>query len=326
MTESHVLCAYSFKDPTKPVELKVREAALELKNEGLCWVHIDVNNPKTATWLKKEVKYLDQIILDALLADETRPRVTEYGNGALIILRGVNLNDNAKPEDMVAVRMWIDSDRIITMQRRSVKGIKDIESQIKAGKSFLNAGEFLAQLCYELSDHLQPVVDDLEDTTGELEEKILDKIFDEALREDVITIKKQIITLKRHMSPQKEVINRLRNWNQNWISETDKRNLQENYEHISRYIEDLDELKERSSVVHEELANSVSRKLNKNMYVLSVITAIFMPLNFIASMFGMNVGGIPLNTNESGFWIISGTLTTLVFIQLMISSNLWRKN
>lgn len=326
MTESHILCAYSFKNPEKPIELKVKEAALSLKNEGLCWVHLDVNNPKTSYWLKKEVSYLDQIVIDALLADETRPRITEYKDGAIIILRGVNLKSDSEPEDMVSIRMWVDSGRIITMQRRNIKGIHDIEARIKSEKSFKDAGEFVAELCCELFGHLQSVIDNLDDRTVDIEEKILDKPHSNILRENVITAKKQIIMIRRHIAPQKDVINRLKNCQQNWLAETDRRSLQESYENLSRYIDDLDEINERAQVVHDEMANSINRKLNKNMYVLSVIAAIFMPLNFIASLFGMNVGGVPLGDNNQGFWLVSGILTALIIIQLIISSNIWRKN
>jgi zinc transporter len=316
---NHILLAYNFNNEGGGELIKNQEVGVELENKGLAWVHLDANSKKTPIWLKKEVAYLDQIIIDALLADETRPRLAEFENGSLIILRGVNLDKNSKPEDMVSIRMWIDDQRIITMQKRDIKGIKDIEEQIKNGKGPKTSGEFLAALCCELSDHLQLVIDDLSEIAGDIEEKILDKVFDEALREDVITVKKQAIMLKKHIAPQKDVVSRLKNCQQSWLTELDRRHLQENYENIARYLEDLDEIKERSQVVHEELANSISRKLNKNMYVLSVITAVFMPLTFITGLFGMNVGGIPFSGSQLGFWSISGTLLTLIALQVIWS-------
>jgi len=65
----------------------------KIKSEALTWVHLDADQNETEAWLKKEVDYLDQIIIDALLADETRPRMLEFESGALMILRGVNLNE-----------------------------------------------------------------------------------------------------------------------------------------------------------------------------------------------------------------------------------------
>lgn len=321
MSESyhHILLAYNFNGDGTAQHLKHKEVGVELANEGLAWVHLDANNPKTAAWLKKEVSYLDQIIIDALLADETRPRLAEFENGALIILRGVNLNENAKPEDMVSIRLWIDSQRIITLQKRNIKGVREIEDFFKQGKGPNTAGEFLSTLCCLMIDHLQSFIDNLKDTTDEVEEKTLDKIFDEALREDIITIKKQAIMFRRHIAPQKEVLNKLVSCKQNWLTSLDKRRLQENYEDISRYIEVLDEIRERSQVVHDELANSITRKLNKNMYILSLIAAIFMPLTFVTGLFGMNVGGIPFNNYQVGFYLVSGSLCLLAVLQLVVS-------
>ncbi len=319
---NHILLAYNFNGEGGGNPIKNQEVGVELENEGLAWVHLDANSKKTSSWLKREVDYLDQIIIDALLADETRPRLEEFDNGSLIILRGVNLDDNSKPEDMVSIRMWIDDQRIITLQKRDIKGVKDIEEKIKSNKGPKTPGEFLVMICCELSDHLQVVIDNLDEAAGDIEEKILDN-FGDILREDVVTVKKQAIMLKRHIAPQKDVVHRLKNCKQSWLNELDRRHLQENYEHVVRYVEDLDEIKERSQVVHDEMSNSISRKLNKNMYVLSVITAIFMPLTFVTGLFGMNVGGIPFVDNELGFGLISSVLCFLVAFQIIWSK--WQK-
>jgi zinc transporter len=317
MARSHILSAFSFKNE-KSSELKVDEVSAELKNDNLCWVHLDVNNPKSEDWLKEEVGYLDEIIIDALLAEDTRPRLVEYKTGSMIILRGVNLNKNAEPEDMVSVRIWVDDKRIITAQKRNIKAINDMAKKVKAGAYFASSGEFIADFCYDLADHIEPIIDGLTDITDKVEDKILDKIFDENLREDVITVKRQAITLKRHMAPQRDVINSLKNCRQSWICDADKRHFQENFENISRYVEDLDEIKERAHVVHDEMANAISRKLNKNMYLISVLTAIFMPLTFITGLFGMNVGGIPMDNSSAGFWLVAVSLSILALIPAIL--------
>ena len=87
------------------------EVSQTVRSTDLAWVHMRADHPKTREWLQREVSYLDSIVIDALLADETRPRVMEVGDGLLMILRGVNLNENARPEDMVSIRLWIDEHR-----------------------------------------------------------------------------------------------------------------------------------------------------------------------------------------------------------------------
>ena len=85
------------------------DIAKVIKDEKLAWVHLDGNNPQSREWLKNEIKYLDHIIVDALLAEETRPRILDFDEGAMMILRGVNLNENSVPE--ITTRFWVCNTR-----------------------------------------------------------------------------------------------------------------------------------------------------------------------------------------------------------------------
>jgi len=315
-SESHILLAYGFGSDATAVPLKGKKISLELKNEGLAWVHLDADNPKTRAWLKKEINYLDKIIIEALLADETRPRLLKFDNGSLIILRAVNLNKDASPEDMTSIRIWIDSQRIISLQKRSATAIYHIDSEIKSGHAPRNAGEFLTMLCNELTDRLSPVLEDISEMTADIEEKVLVN-HDVSLREDIISVRKKVIIFKRYLAPQKEVIGALKISNQDWLNDIDRRNLQENYDHMVRYVEDLDEMRERSQIIHDELSNSITEKLNKNMYIMSVIASVFLPLTFITGMFGMNVEGIPFGVDNFGFYKLTAITCAVVGFQIL---------
>jgi hypothetical protein len=85
--------------------------------QGVLWVHLDYTNPHDRQWLEHR-SGLDPLIVEALLVKETRPRATSVGEGLLIALRGVNLTPGAEPDDMVAIRLWVDRQRIISTQRR----------------------------------------------------------------------------------------------------------------------------------------------------------------------------------------------------------------
>ena len=81
-------------------------------------------------------------------------------------------------------------------------------------------------------------------------------------------------------------------------------------------VEEVDEAANRAQILHDELANSLSEKLNKSMYKLSLITVIFMPLTFITGLFGMNVGGIPGSDSPAAFYICSFIMVGIVFLHL----------
>lgn len=317
-----IIFAYEFdgKGGGTPIA-DVKTASQKIAGDQLAWVHLDAHNKNTHTWLEEELSYLDPFVVSALLAEETRPRITEIGDGALVILRGVNLNEDANPEDMVSIRMWIDSQRIISVRRRKLKAIVDINERIKAGKAPVDAGHFLTMLITKLFERMEPVITDLDDRTDDLEEQILEKA-DLSLRENIIDIRKKAIILRRYIAPQKDAIGQLRISDISWVLPAHKRQLQENFDRVLRYVEDLDAIRERAQIVKDELANILSDRLNKNMYVLSVIAAIFLPLGFLTGLLGINIGGIPGADDTGAFWIFCGLLAIIVAGQVYIFKKL----
>jgi zinc transporter len=318
---SPILLAYDFDGEGGGKSVSDKAISRELRNKNLAWVHLDLTHAETKTWLDKEISYLDPFVVDALLADETRPRIAEIGDGALIILRGVNLNENADPEDMVSIRLWIDAERIISVQRRQLIAVQDIEERILAGKGPKNAGNFINMLLARLSEKMAFVLTELDDATDDVEEKILENP-DTAFREKIIDIRKEAIVLRRYMAPQKDAIAQLRLCEFSWLDSGNKRHLQENYDHLMRYVEDLDAIRERAQIVKDELANIIADRLNRNLYVLSVIAAIFLPLGFLTGLLGINVGGIPGVDNPYAFFIFSGILIILVIVQILLFKKL----
>ena len=136
-----------------------------------------------------------------------------------------------------------------------------------------------------------------------IENKILEMGYDDYLRESVSSIRKKATIFKRYILPQKDVLSHLKSHDSEWIDDWARRHFQENHEQITHIIEELDEARERSQIVHQELSNAIADKLNKSMFKISLVASIFMPLSFIAGLFGMNVGGIPGAESPYGFFI-----------------------
>lgn len=319
--DNYIIHACAIKGDGYGEVLKGQAISDTIKDEALAWIHLDVNKPETRTWLNKEVSYLDHIIVDALLAEETRPRVMEFENGYLLILRGVNLNENALPEDMVSIRLWVDEHRIISLQRRPLKATSDIYDRLLEGKGPKSAGDFIAMLAGRLLERMEPIFLEMDETLDNLEEKVIESP-DVSERQEITVIRKQAIMFRRHIAPQRDVISYLRTSEQEWLDAHHRRKLQESQDRVIRYIEDLDTIRERGSIVKDELASAISDKMNKNMYVLSVIAAIFLPLGFLTGLLGINVGGIPGAENNSAFWIFCAMLATIITLQVLIFKKL----
>ncbi len=313
----HILKAYSLAKNNLGKELSSANITKEIKSKNLAWVHLDANNEKTQEWLTNECSYLDSIIINGLIAEETRPRIEEINDGLFLILRCVNFNENSDHEDMVSIRMWIDPYRVITVQKRNTKSIEDVEAAIKSGQAPQDSGEFLCLLLHNVYKRMEPILGGLDEIMDDVEEEILENPSTQ-LRSQLVNVRRKAIIFRRYMIPQRDVFSILRGLDLEWLNGLQKRKLQENYNHTLRYVEDLNEVRERSQVVKDELSNLLADRLNKNMYILSVIAAIFLPLGFLTGLLGINVGGIPGSENPNAFFIFSGSLIFLVAVQIIL--------
>lgn len=310
-----VFFAYSFDQQGKASKVSSKDVAEEVRNHGLSWVHLDWNHISTSKWLQSKVNYLDQIVINALLADETRPRIVEFKHGILIILRGVSFDEKIKKQDMVSIRLWIDGDRIITIEKRAMNSIRVLQKMIENGLEIQNSGQFLNQLLnYTIED-----ISKLIYSSGEKIDDVEDEVMETRnlkFRDHILHTRSSLTIFKRYLLPQKETISRIRNCNYHWVDETTIRHFQENYEHISRVVDEIDEVLMRSKILHDELSHALNEKISRNTFKLSIITSIFMPMSFITGIFGMNFVNIPGLKSDFGFYVITALMLILVGIQL----------
>jgi zinc transporter len=319
----YILAAYEFDEKGGGKKLISSEIKASINSPKPAWVHLDANHPDTKKWLEKQFPEMHPLILQALLEDETRPRITEIDDGVLIILRGANLNDNSQPEDMVSIRLWVDQRGIISLRKRKLRAIGDIEDSIKDGLGPKSTSEFICLLIDRLFKRMEPVLASLDERTDNIEENIIENPKTQH-REEIIDIRRKAIIFRRYMSPQRDAITNLRIADISWIDDNAIKRLSESINHVTRFIEDLDAIRERAQIVKDELANILADRLNRNMYLLSVIAAIFLPLGFLTGLLGVNIGGIPGVDNSYAFGFFCGILFVIVMIQIYIfKKNKW---
>jgi len=124
------------------------------------------------------------------------------------------------------------------------------------------------------------------------------------------------------MAPQRDVITKLCTFKFSWLNDLHLRHLQESNNNIIRYVEDLDAIRERAQIVKDEIANFLTDKMNKNLYILYVLTAIFLPLGFLTGLMGVNIAGMPGTQCLYAFWVFSFLLVIILTIQILIFKKL----
>lgn len=284
--------------------------------QGILWAHFDVYTQDVHDYLFTR-SGLDRIVAEALLELETRPRTLLTKQGLLLVLRGVNLNPGANPEDMVAIRIWSDGQRIYSVRRRKLLTIQDMRDNIEAGQGPSNCGEFMVDIADRLVERMANVVSDIDDTVDQLEDQVISSESYQ-LRTRIAHVRREAIGLRRYLAPQRDALMRLQSERLDWLNDHDRMRLREVIDRTTRYVEDLDAARERAAVSQEELMGRLSEQMDRRMYLLSLVAAIFLPLGFLTGLLGINVGGIPGAEYHWGFAIVSIVMLSLVIVQFFV--------
>jgi len=284
--------------------------------DGYLWVHLDRTAPESADWLSTEAG-IDQLICEALLAEETRPRAVVIHDGVLMILRGVNLTPGSEPDELVSLRFWIGPSRIITLRHMPMLGVRDVRIELQCGRGPKNAADLLVEMISRIVDRIDHVVGALDDAVDAIEDEVLaGKTRD--VRARLAETRRQAARLRRFIAPQRDALAHLVNERVSWLDGRHRAQLREVADRVTRLIEELDAASVQALVTQDELAGRTAEQLGRNTYIFSVVAAIMLPLNVIASFFGMNVGGIPGQEHPWGFWLVVGGFVVIGLAMLIL--------
>ncbi|RFB04802.1 zinc transporter ZntB [Parvularcula marina] len=312
LPEKAVLYAYDiFPDGTSsPVE---REGLIATAADGAAyrWIHLNLACPEIVPWIEHEA---DDVVATSLTLEDTRPRCAQHKDGFLVNLRGVNLNPESKHEDMVSIRLWVTERLIVSVRIRKLMAIVAIHEQVDRNASPHSTANFLSRLAAGLTSKMDPVITDLSDTVDEFETHTLDE--ENISRSDLATIRRKAIILRRYIAPQRDALNTLAFSASDMIDDRTQASLREATDRVMRMVEELDAVRERCTILKDQLTDQRAEEMNARLMVLSVVTAIFLPLGFLTGLFGINIGGMPGTENAAAFWIFASVLTALGLIQL----------
>ncbi|MDX1425680.1 MAG: zinc transporter ZntB [Kiloniellales bacterium] len=285
-------------------------------DQGVLWVHLDRHSERACQWVQNRSR-LDRITADALLAEETRPRSVSVGQGLLVILRGVNLNPGADPEDMVSLRLYADDRRIISVRLRRLMAVSDLTDRLTDGQGPRTTGDFLAMVADLLVARMEPVIDSLGEGVDLLETE-LSTLRPQRARHDLRELRHTAIVLRRYLTPQRDIMGRLQMEAFDWLSQHNRLALREVGDRIARYVEELEEVRERAAVLQDELLNRLSETANRTIYLLTIVAAIMLPLSFVTGLLGINVGGMPGVDDPRAFWLVCLLLLAFAIAEIWI--------
>lgn len=281
-------------------------------NVGSCdftWIHLNANSAEAEAFVRSQ-PYIPDVAADALLAYETRPRMTRFDTGLAINLRGVNHNPGAAPDDLVSLRIWVDERHVVTARRRKVRAISDLEEIIRRPGGPASPGALVAFLASRVTENMEAFVEETTDGIDAIEDMLLDNA-DRQMRKKLAEARRTAVQLRRYIAPQREAIAAMAA-SESPLFDIDCRiALRETANVVTRMTEEIDAARERAAILYDELTDQRAQEMTRNTLILSTVAAVFLPLHFFVGLLGINVGGIPGADNPVAFWVVAFICLTI---------------
>jgi len=277
-------------------------------------VLLNRNADDIATFLIKNALVPD-VLLKPLLMEDTRPRCEAINEGVLLNLRGMNLNPGAELGEMLSARMWITDKFIVIMHAHKIMALAEIIQNFKDGHGPVSIGDFIVTFADRLTERMMPEVQQIEEQIDTLEEQLDDDdaftVDNGHLRNELARIRPGITALKRFIAPQKDALARLSILPAPWLTDVDRINLRHIVDIVTRLVEDLETLRERSALIKDAIQQKMSDAMAHSMNWLSAVAFVFLPLGFLTGLLGINVGGMPGAETTWAFWCVCALMLVL---------------
>ena len=294
-----------------PVRSVTADEAERYAGPGFVWTHIEGADEQDLALLKGRDGIPD-IAANALVATETRPRCDRLENGAIVNLRGLGEVETDDSDRLVSVRLWVRAGKVNSVSRRPLAATKGVVQQMEAGK-ILDPGDLVAAFARGISKQLDPEVaalgDKLDDCETDLEPRQIYK-----LRIAIAGIRSQSIAYRRFVAPDRDALETLARLDFDWLAEEDRLHIREAGDRFARMTEELEAVRERAALLHEQLTDMRGEQMEVRALLLSIVALIFLPLTFITGLLGMNVKGIPYAEEPWAFWGVVGFCVVIAIL------------
>lgn len=256
--------------------------------------------PEFRLWLKTR---LGDPHADAMTAPDARARCTVFEDRATLVLRVARRETDPDDIKRQPLTVWIEKSRMIIASRAHLPELIGLAHWQQTRHAPLSPADFVARIGVRAADRLEPVVEHVGDVLDGLEEEILDEHIPD-LSARLVRTRRTLITLRRMIWPQRDVLNTLEMEELSFFTEWDRARLREAMQRTTRLGEELQSLSERAALVHEQINDMRGEQMNRTMLVLASVTVVAMPMTVVSGLLGMNVAGIPLQNNPEAFWFV----------------------
>ena len=273
------------------------------------WLHFSLSNEASEPWLRRYLT-LPDTFYESLHSDVDYTHLEQAADSLVARIHDVLLDFTFPAPAVATTSLCIKRRVLVSARRRSLRSVDQLRAAVEAGQVFRSPNELLSHLLREQASALVEIVRKFKKRVDPMEDQLLAKRISVS-RKELGSLRRMLVRLQRLLAPEPAAFFRLVNQPPEWITQEELQDLQQAAEKFSTAISDTAALVERVKQLQEELAAIVNEQTNRTLFVLTLVTVLALPINLVAGLFGMNVGGIPLAQHPYGFFLILSPLLTL---------------
>ncbi|MEP6904672.1 MAG: magnesium/cobalt transporter CorA [Gemmatimonadales bacterium] len=293
---------------------------------GTLWVDIDYND-KSQQALLPEVFHFHPLAIEDSLNPNSRVKIEEYAGFLILIVRTIAFREDTEdPYDIETVNLtcFLGPNFLVTVHGGDTRPIKETIGLLDRKPELAQAGP--ARLMHAVVDEAVnayfPIIDQLDEFVDGLESRIFAS-FDQTALRDIFNVKKLVLSLRRHLAPERDVFAVLTNRPSSLLSPETQVYFRDIHDHILRINDALETYRELLSNTLDSYLTQVSNRLGSITKTLSVVATVSIPFVVISGMWGMNFEKIPLHDWPHGFWFM--LVVQLVIGGILLAALRWRK-
>lgn len=283
----------------------------------ITWINIDgLANTEVIEKIGRHFA-IHPLILEDILNTEQRPKMEDLGSYLYLNLKMLMLAGPKKETRAEHVSMIIGPHHLISFQETVGDVFDPVRDRIRRdGRIRKNGPDYLAYaLIDDIVDNYFIVMEQIQERVEDLEEELVVHPLQQSLRK-INQLKKEMIFLRKAVWPLRELITGLERTDSPLIQESTHIYLRDVYDHTIQVIDTLETLRDMVSGMLDIYLSGLSYKMNEIMKVLTLIATIFIPLTFVAGVYGMNFHYMPELTWEYGYITVWGVMIAIVIVML----------
>ena len=313
---SGLICGFRFGADGHGIPVDCDQALEFLKgsaaSEGFVWLHFNLAHAATGKWLRDKLALSD--VFHEALHDGSRSTRVELDDDKLVaVVNDVHYDFAFDPSDISTLWLSVSPRLVVSVRLQPLRSIDRLRDAVKRGATLRSTVELLVHLMHDQGDVLVNIVRGSTKRVDAIEDHLLAGRL-ETRRADLGSLRRLLVRLQRLLAPEPAALFRLLQKPPAWIGEDDRQDLRQSTEEFNLALSDMAALQERIKLLQEEIEGRVAEQNNRSLFVLTVVTVLALPINIIAGLLGMNVGGVPLAQHQHGFWIVVAIIITFTLV------------